>query len=79
MSKIIEAEWLPAAKLAVFLNVSAMAIWRWERDPRLEFPQPTIINGRKYWNRTDINGWMRARALAPIEASRQPSETVAAA
>jgi predicted DNA-binding transcriptional regulator AlpA len=58
----IESEWLPGAKLADFLSVSAMAIWRWERDEKLGFPRPTIIHGRKYWNRNEINEWMRAQA-----------------
>jgi predicted DNA-binding transcriptional regulator AlpA len=61
MSKV-EPEWLPSAKLADFLNVSAMAIWRWERDPNLGFPRPTVIHGRKYWNRAEINSWMRSMA-----------------
>jgi predicted DNA-binding transcriptional regulator AlpA len=58
----IESEWLPGAKLTAFLGVSAMAIWRWERDPQLAFPKPTVIHGRKYWRREEINDWMRARA-----------------
>jgi predicted DNA-binding transcriptional regulator AlpA len=63
MSKT-ESEWLAGAQLAKFLSVTTMTIWRWERDPKLEFPQPTIIRDRKYWNRDDINAWMRRTATS---------------
>lgn len=58
MSKT-ESDWLSGAKLAALLGITTMTVWRWERDDKLGFPQPTIINTRKYWNRTDINEWMR--------------------
>lgn len=60
MSKTeLESEWLAGAQLAKFLNVTTMTIWRWGRDAEIEFPQPTVIHGRKYWSRDDINAWMR--------------------
>ncbi len=58
-SKTEEAEWLGGAQLAAMLGVTAMTIWRWERDPKLEFPRPAIIRDRKRWNRDDVNAWMR--------------------
>lgn len=62
-----QSEWIPASQLAVMLgNVSAMTIWRWERDPKLTFPPPTVINGRKYWNRDDVNEWMRRRVIRKV-------------
>lgn len=40
---------------ALFSGVSDMAIWRWTRDPRVQFPEPDVrINGRKYWKRGTI-------------------------
>jgi hypothetical protein len=33
-------------------GVSDMTIWRWQRDPQIQFPMPdVIINGRNYWKR----------------------------
>ena len=33
-------------------NISDMTLWRWTRDPRIQFPPPDfIINNRKYWKR----------------------------
>ena len=54
MSKI-ESEWLGGARVAAYLGVTAMTIWRWERDPKLAFPAATVIHGRKYWSRDDID------------------------
>ena len=64
MSKTIEAEWLGGAQLAALLGVTTMTIWRWERDSKLNFPQPTVIRDRKYWSRDDINAWMRRMATS---------------
>ena len=29
-------------------DVSDMCLWRWLRDQKLGFPQPVLINGRRY-------------------------------
>jgi predicted DNA-binding transcriptional regulator AlpA len=62
MSPRIEAAWLGGAQLAQLFNVTTMTIWRWERDPKLNFPTPKFINNRKFWARQDIDNWMRHRA-----------------
>jgi predicted DNA-binding transcriptional regulator AlpA len=38
-------------------SVSDMCIWRWLRDPRVQFPQPIKLNKRNYWRRGDIRAW----------------------
>ena len=43
-------------------GVSQMTIWRWERDQKLGFPQPTRIARHKYWKLTDLEAWERAQA-----------------
>jgi predicted DNA-binding transcriptional regulator AlpA len=30
-------------------GISDMSLWRWLRDENLGFPQPLIINGRRFW------------------------------
>ena len=47
---------------ARFGNISEMTLWRWERDPKLAFPQALVINGRRYYDLADIEEWERARA-----------------
>jgi hypothetical protein len=36
-------------------------IHRWQNDPKLNFPKPTIINGRKYWDWSEIFAWEASR------------------
>jgi hypothetical protein len=41
-------------------GVSDMTIWRWQRDPQIQFPMPdVIINGRRYWKRSTMRGHRR--------------------
>jgi predicted DNA-binding transcriptional regulator AlpA len=49
-----------------FGGISVMTLWRWERDAKLNFPQPTEINGRKYFDLAEVEAWERQRALASI-------------
>jgi predicted DNA-binding transcriptional regulator AlpA len=47
--------------LAQMLGVSTLSIYRWERDPRLDFPAPSRVYGRKFWRRSDVMNWMTAQ------------------
>lgn len=47
-------------------NVSDMALWRWLRDERLAFPQPMVINSRRYWKLSDLAQWELARAAERV-------------
>jgi hypothetical protein len=42
---------------------SNMCLWRWQRDPRVQFPKPdVIINGRRYWYVGTIRRFKVSRA-----------------
>jgi predicted DNA-binding transcriptional regulator AlpA len=56
--------WVRNAELARCLNVSAMCIWRWQRDPSLKFPQPSRINNIDYTDMNEVDAWMRARVVS---------------
>jgi predicted DNA-binding transcriptional regulator AlpA len=43
-------------------NKSDRTIARWERDPQLGFPKPIYINGRKYYDESELDAWDRAMA-----------------
>jgi predicted DNA-binding transcriptional regulator AlpA len=43
-------------------GVSAMCIWRWVRDSRVQFPIPVKINARNYWRLGDLRRWQAERA-----------------
>lgn len=42
-------------------GVSTMCIWRWMRDPRVQFPAPVKINSRNYWRLGDLRQWQAER------------------
>ncbi len=42
-------------------GVSAMCIWRWMRDPRVQFPAPVKINNRNYWRLSNLRRWQAER------------------
>lgn len=40
-----------------------MTLWRWQRDERVQFPQPDLmINNRRYWYRSSIKRWQASMA-----------------
>ena len=47
-------ELVPDVVIRSEFGVSAMSIFRWERDPSLDFPRPVIIRGRRYFIRDQI-------------------------
>lgn len=56
-------------------DVTAMCIWRWQRDPRVRFPQPdVVINNRNYWRASTITEWKNRMASQP-RPTRRPRET----
>ena len=55
--------WTRNSALARYLNVSRMCLWRWQRDPRLNFPQPTVINKYSYTDLNQVDSWMRSRIV----------------
>jgi hypothetical protein len=41
-----------------------MTLWRWKRDPKLNFPAASLINNVE-WNDLDaVDDWMAARAVS---------------
>ena len=42
-------------------GLSAMGLWRWIYNERLEFPKPLIVNTRRYWWQHELEAWERAR------------------
>lgn len=40
-------------------GISEMSLWRWQQDPKLDFPKPMIVNGRKYFAEDELVEWER--------------------
>ncbi len=53
---------LPRRLVRERYSVSNMTLWRWERDPRLNFPKPLMINGRLYQDESALDAWDQERA-----------------
>jgi hypothetical protein len=56
-----EGRWARNAWLARNLGVSDMTIWRWKKNPTLNFPPAAIVNGIEYRDLNAVDQWMRER------------------
>lgn len=67
----IEPDWLTTKQLAEMLGVSRQSIRKYhcvKSYRHLNFPQPSEINGKKFWKATDIDQWMRSRVVKQTAA-----------
>ena len=71
-----EAKWLRNAALARYLGVSKMALWNWQHDPGMGFPQPTRINDISYTDMDQVNAWMKERVVDLANAGRKAKNKV---
>jgi hypothetical protein len=55
----VTARKLPRRLTCQRYGVSSRTISRWESDPDLDFPQPEVINGRKYYDEDALTTWDR--------------------
>jgi hypothetical protein len=59
---------LPTRLLCKHFNVCDRTISRWQNDPKLGFPSPIVINGRKYFDETEVKQWERDRSSTSLPA-----------
>ena len=57
-----EDGWLPARRVWERYGVTDMTLWRWLRNERIGFPQPTYFGRFRYWRLRDLLAWERACA-----------------
>jgi predicted DNA-binding transcriptional regulator AlpA len=57
----VNQRWLKGTEAAALLGITKMCLWRWERDKKLGFPQPSRVKSRPYYDRQAIDRWMLAR------------------
>jgi hypothetical protein len=65
---------LPTGAVAARYGVTTRSIDRWWKDPDLNFPQPIIVNQRKYWSATDLEIWERQRIADKVRSERTPQK-----
>ena len=52
-------------------GISDMTIWRWQRDPRIQFPPPDLVlNGRRYWKRRTLRQHRQRIENLPKETTK---------
>jgi predicted DNA-binding transcriptional regulator AlpA len=59
-------DYLPAPKVLKRYGISAPTLYRWTRNPTLQFPQPIKIgagNGRLFYRVAELVEWERKRAF----------------
>lgn len=54
---------ISAAELRAMLGISEMSLWRWLRDPTVDFPRPFVVKNRRYWREAEVNQWLEARRV----------------
>jgi hypothetical protein len=66
---------VPDPQVQKEFSVTAMSIWRWDRDPeliKLGWPPPIRIRFRKFRSRTALENFKRVMARRAIEQRGQP-------
>jgi hypothetical protein len=56
---------LPDRKVAKRYGVCRRTLFRWDRNPKLGFPTPLTINGRKYRREAELDAFDARHALPP--------------
>jgi hypothetical protein len=52
---------LPTRKVEERYDVCDRTVDRWVADPKMEFPQPIVINNRRYFSEPQLVVWERKR------------------
>ncbi len=50
-------------------GISDMTLWRWMHDERVGFPQPVVINRRRYFRASEIEAFQERNAARPQGAA----------
>jgi predicted DNA-binding transcriptional regulator AlpA len=55
-----QVQYLTGPQVAARYNVTAMTIWRWLQDEKLNFPRPTLnVRKRRFWRESELVAWER--------------------
>lgn len=69
-------ELMPDPQVARVLGVSLRTLARWDANPELGFPLPTVINRRKFRRRVELDAWVISK-VAKVAAAVQAPATAA--
>jgi len=59
--------YLPSGKVAARYGRCGRTIDRWTKDPKLGFPKPIVIRGKRFWKEALLEQFERDCALTKVE------------
>lgn len=65
MEAITTTRLLTERAVASRYSITTRTLFRWDRDQKLGFPAPIVINGRKYRDTAALDAFDRSRMAAP--------------
>jgi predicted DNA-binding transcriptional regulator AlpA len=60
---------IPDCRVRERYSISVMTLWRWDRDPNLNFPKAIHIRGRKYRDESELDAFDASRRAASRRAA----------
>jgi hypothetical protein len=67
MSDAAAPRWAGNRNTAKHLGVTEMTLWRWKRNPKLNFPIASEVNGIERNDLNEVDAWLKARATSRIK------------
>jgi hypothetical protein len=61
-------KYIPDPLVAARYGVHAVTLWRWDKNPALNFPPPITINKRKYRDVAALDAWDATRIANQVGA-----------
>jgi predicted DNA-binding transcriptional regulator AlpA len=61
-STIVNQDFFPARRVWERYGVTSMTLWRWIRDPEMNFPRPVYLGRFRYWRIAELEAWEAEQA-----------------
>jgi len=58
----MQKHYLSSAQVMKRYGISEMTLFRWQKNEKLSFPRPMVVNRRKFFSEDEIAAWERERA-----------------
>jgi predicted DNA-binding transcriptional regulator AlpA len=69
-----QPQWGNNTDTAAYMGISLPTLWRYQNDPKLDFPKPTYIYNKPHNNFQRIDRWMAKRSKQKSEGPRSHPE-----
>jgi predicted DNA-binding transcriptional regulator AlpA len=58
----VNQDFFPARRVWERYGVTSMTLWRWIRDPEMNFPRPVYLGRFRYWRIAELEAWEAEQA-----------------